>query len=281
MAVKMKTSKTIRRVVKTIIIAFLAILFLVPMLWMLSSSLKTTNRVFTTPFKWIPEDIRWVNYKTVWTSKSMPMLRVFYNSLFVSVVSTIGQLVFASMAAYAFARIKFKGSNILFLFFLASMMIPTQVTIIPRFMLFQSIGLYNSYWALILPAFFGASTIFFLRQAYLSLPGELFDAAKVDGASHWLTFGRITMPLTIAPMISMLVLSFVSMWNDYLNPLIFLTRPKLFMISQAIRWYMLDEVQRYELTMAAATSSILPIVIIFLFAQKYFIEGIASSGIKG
>jgi multiple sugar transport system permease protein len=278
---KKNTSSTINRAIKTVIIAFLALLFLIPMLWMISSSLKTTNRVFTSPFRWIPEDIRWVNYARVWKSKDMPMLRVFYNSLFISVVSTAGQLLFASMAAYAFSRIKFVGRNVLFILFLASMMIPTQVTIIPRFMLFRSIGLYNSFWALILPAFFGASTIFFLRQAYMSLPGELLDAAKVDGANHWLVFGRIMMPLTVAPMISMMVLSFVSMWNDYLNPLIFLTRPKVFVISQAIRWYMLDEVQRYELTMAVATSSILPIVIIFLFAQKYFIEGIAKSGIKG
>ncbi|MDX9985146.1 carbohydrate ABC transporter permease, partial [Sphaerochaeta sp.] len=174
-----------------------------------------------------------------------------------------------------------RGKHIIFMLFLASMMIPTQVTIIPRFMLFKTFGLYNSFWALILPALFGASTIFFLRQAHKSLPSELVDAAKVDGAGHVTIFARIMVPLTVPALVSMMILIFISTWNDYLNPLIFLTKPKLFTISQAIRWYMLDEHQRYELTMAVATSSIIPIVIIFLSSQKYFIEGIAKSGIKG
>lgn len=269
------------QITKTLIITLLAILFLLPMLWMISSSLKTTNEVFTSPFKWFPKDFRWVNYKQIWTSQDMPMLRVFYNTFFITAVSTAGRLIFASMAAYAFARINFKGKQVIFTLFLASMMIPPQVTIIPRFMLFRTVGLYNSFWALILPSLFGASAIFFLRQAHIGLPDELVDAAKVDGANHFTIFSRIMVPLTIPALVSMMVLSIVSIWNDYLNPLIFLTKPKLFTISQAIRWYMLDEYQRYELTMAAATSAIVPIIIIFIFCQKYFIEGIANSGIKG
>ncbi len=277
----MRRTELRSQIVHTILIALLALVFLFPMLWMISSSLKTTNQVFSTSFRWIPQVVKWENYATVWTSTDLPMLRVFYNSLYIAILSTLGQLLFASMAAYAFARINFAGKNILFILFLTSMMIPVQVTIIPRFMLFKTIGLYNSFWALILPALFGASTIFFLRQAHKGLPDELIDAARVDGANHLTIFGRIMVPLTIPSMISMMVLSFVSTWNDYLNPLIFLTKPKLFTVSQAVRWYMLDEVQRYELTMAAATSSIIPIIIIFLACQRYFIEGIAKSGIKG
>lgn len=277
----MRRTELRSQIVHTILIALLALVFLFPMLWMISSSLKTTNQVFSTSFRWIPQIVKWENYATVWTSTDLPMLRVFYNSLYIAILSTLGQLLFASMAAYAFARINFAGKNILFILFLTSMMIPVQVTIIPRFMLFKTIGLYNSFWALILPALFGASTIFFLRQAHKGLPDELIDAARVDGANHLTIFGRIMVPLTIPSMISMMVLSFVSTWNDYLNPLIFLTKPKLFTVSQAVRWYMLDEVQRYELTMAAATSSIIPIIIIFLACQRYFIEGIAKSGIKG
>jgi multiple sugar transport system permease protein len=277
----MRRTELRSQIVHTILIALLALVFLFPMLWMISSSLKTTNQVFSTSFRWIPQVVKWENYATVWTSTDLPMLRVFYNSLYIAILSTLGQLLFASMAAYAFARINFAGKNIFFILFLTSMMIPVQVTIIPRFMLFKTIGLYNSFWALILPALFGASTIFFLRQAHKGLPDELIDAARVDGANHLTIFGRIMVPLTIPSMISMMVLSFVSTWNDYLNPLIFLTKPKLFTVSQAVRWYMLDEVQRYELTMAAATSSIIPIIIIFLACQRYFIEGIAKSGIKG
>ncbi len=277
----MNKTRTAFRILNTMIIALFSLAFLIPMLWMISSSLKTTPQVFTYPFRWIPENIRWVNYKTVWTSKDLPMLRVFYNSMFITVVSTVGQLIFASMAAYAFARIEFKGKRFIFTMFLASMMIPVQVTIIPRFMMFKTVGLYNSLWALIIPSLFGASTIFFLRQAHLGLPNELVDAAKVDGANHATVFSLIMVPLTIPALVSMAVLSFISTWNEYLAPLIFLTKPKLYTVSQAVRWYMLDEVQRYELTMAAATSSIIPILIIFIFCQKYFIEGIATSGIKG
>ena len=277
----MNKTRTASRIINTVIIALFSVAFLLPMLWMISSSLKTTPQVFASPFRWIPKNIRWVNYTTVWTSRDLPMLRVFYNSLFITIVSTAGQLIFASMAAYAFARIEFQGKRFIFTMFLASMMIPVQVTIIPRFMMFKTIGLYNSLWALIIPSLFGASTIFFLRQAHLGLPDELIDAAKVDGASHPTVFSLIMVPLTIPALVSMAVLSFISTWNEYLAPLIFLTRPRLYTISQAVRWYMLDELQRYELTMAAATSSIIPILIIFIFCQRYFIEGIATSGIKG
>lgn len=266
--------------VKTVIVAIFALLFLFPLLWMISSSLKGTKDVFSSPFHWIPDPVKWDNYKTVWTSKDLPLLRVFGNSLFIAVIGTVGQLLFASMAAYAFARINFKGKDVVFTLFLSSMMIPTQVTIIPRFMMFKSLGLYNTPWALILPGLFSAATIFFLRQAHKGLPNELIDAAKVDGANHFTIFSTIMVPLTIPSMVSMFILAFISSWNDYLSPLIFLVKPKMYVISQAIRWYMLDEGQRYELTMATATSSIVPIVIIFLFSQKYFIEGIARSGMK-
>jgi len=266
--------------VKTVIVAIFALLFLFPLLWMISSSLKGTKDVFSSPFHWIPDPVKWDNYKTVWTSKDLPLLRVFGNSLFIAVIGTVGQLLFASMAAYAFARINFKGKDVVFMLFLSSMMIPTQVTIIPRFMMFKSLGLYNTPWALILPGLFSAATIFFLRQAHKGLPNELIDAAKVDGANHFTIFSTIMVPLTIPSMVSMFILAFISSWNDYLSPLIFLVKPKMYVISQAIRWYMLDEGQRYELTMATATSSIVPIVIIFLFSQKYFIEGIARSGMK-
>lgn len=277
----MKHKKNIgMKLLKTVIVALFAMLFLFPLLWMISSSLKGTKDVFTSPFRWIPDPVKWSNYKSVWTSHDLPLVRVFGNSLFISVVGTVGQLLISSMAAYAFVRIHFKGKGFIFTLFLSSMMIPTQVTIIPRFMLFKTIGLYNTPWALILPSLFGATSIFFLRQAHMALPNELVEAARVDGASHLTIFSMIMIPLTVPSMVSMFILSFITCWNDYLSPLIFLVKPKMYVISQAIRWYMLDESQRYELTMATATSSIVPILLIFLFSQKYFIEGIARSGMK-
>lgn len=268
------------KVLKTCLMCIFAVLFLFPLCWMVSSSLKGTVDVFASPYKWIPVPAKWSNYRMVWMNKDLPLLRVFGNSLFISIISTLGQLLFSSMAAYAFARIPFKGKHVIFTLFLSSMMIPSQVTIIPRFMMFKSIGLYNTPWSLILPGLFGASTIFFLRQAYIALPNDLMDAARIDGASHLKIFPIIMLPLTIPSLVSMLILSFISMWNDYLSPLIFLVKPRMYVISQAIRYWMLDEAQRYELTMATATSSIVPILIIFLAGQKYFIEGIATSGMK-
>jgi multiple sugar transport system permease protein len=267
-------------VAKTMILAFVALLFLFPLLWMISSSLKGTRDVFSSPFRWIVPPLRWSNYRMVWNSEELPLPHVFLNSIIVAVVASTVKLFFASLAAYAFARIEFCGKRIFFILILSSLMIPTQVTIIPRFMMFKTMGLYNTLWALILPELFGATAIFFLRQAYLALPRDLVDAAKVDGAGHWTIWLRIMLPLTVPSLVSMGILSFIGSWNDYLSPLIFLVKPKKYVISQAIRWWMLDEAQRYELTMATATSAIIPILIIFLFSQRYFVEGIARSGIK-
>ena len=267
--------------IKTIIVALCSILFVVPLIWMLLSSLKTTPEVFARPYHWLPKAFQWHNYADVWTNKQMPLLTAFGNSLYIVFFSIIGQLTIASFAAYAFARINFKGKGFIFLLFLSSMMIPSQVTIIPRFMLFKTIGLYNSLWAIILPNFFGATAIFLLRQFYIGLPDDLMEAARIDGAGHLRIFAQIMMPLTKAALVSLFILSFISSWNEYLSPLIFLTKPARFTVSQAIRWYMQDEDKQHNLTMAAAASAIIPVIVLFVFCQKYFVEGIATSGVKG
>jgi multiple sugar transport system permease protein len=161
------------------------------------------------------------------------------------------------------------------------MMMPTEVTIVPRFMLFRTLGLYNNHWSVILPHFFNASAIFMLRQFYKGLPDDLMEAAKIDGASHPQIFAQIMLPLTKSALISLAMLSFISCWNEYMTPLIFLAKKNLYTISQVIRWYMLDDLQRYDLNMAAATSAIIPVLFLFVFCQRYFVEGIATSGVKG
>lgn len=248
---------------------------------MILSSLKTTNEVFSRPFHWLPAVFQWKNYKMVWTDQTVNMLRSYWNTFKITMLGTVCQLLFASMAGYAFAKIPFKGKNVVFLLFLSSMMVPSQVTIIPRYMLFKTVGLYNNHWSIILPMWFGATAIFMLRQFYIGLPNDLMEAAKIDGAGHFRIFVQIMMPLTKAAMVSLFILAFIGSWNEYLSPLIFITDTQKYTISQAIRWYMLDDLQRYELTMAAATSSIVPVVILFLFCQKYFVEGIATTGVKG
>jgi len=277
----MKNRETFWAVIKTVVLGLLSIGFLLPMIWMITSSLKNTNEVFAVDWKWLPEVFRWDNYVTVWTDPEVSMLNAYANTGFITIVSTAAQLLIASMAAYAFAKINFKGKGVVFTMFLATMMMPTEVTIVPRFILFKTVGLYNNLWAVILPHFFNATSIFMLRQFYIGLPDDLMEAAKIDGAGHPMIFVRILMPLTKSALISLMVLSFISCWNEYLAPLIFLVKKNLYTISQVIRWYMLDDLQRYDLNMAAATSAIIPVVILFIICQRYFVEGIATSGIKG
>ena len=277
----MKRREAIVATIKTIVLALISLAFLLPLIWMVTSSLKSTNEVFSGNWQWLPTVWRWDNYATVWTDPEVSMLNAYANTAFITVISTVCQLVIASMAAYAFAKINFKGKGVVFAMFLATMMMPTEVTIVPRFILFKTVGLYNNLWAIILPHFFNATSIFMLRQFYISLPDDLMEAAKIDGAGHARIFSQILMPLTKSSLISLMVLSFISCWNEYMAPLIFLVKKPLYTISQVIRWYMLDDLQRYDLNMAAATSAIIPVVILFIFCQKYFVEGIASSGIKG
>lgn len=275
------THQKIVAIIRTVFIGVIAVFFTIPLIWMVCTSLKTIPEVFAKDWKWLPAVPQWKNYAFVWTNGHAPMFRSFFNSFFVVIWSIVGQLSFASIAAYAFAKIDFKGKNALFALFLSSMMIPGQVTIIPRFMLFKTIGLYNSLWAIILPNFFGATTMFMLRQFYMGLPDDLVEAAKMDGAGHFRIFAQIMLPLTKAAVVSMVILSFISSWNEYLSPLIFLIDEKKFVVSQIIRWYMEEDSDPTHWIMAASTLSLIPTLILFVSCQKHFVEGIASSGVKG
>ena len=277
----MKKNERAAAIVRTIVVSLIAVLFVVPLVWMVLSSLKTAPEVFARPFHWLPARVQWQNYATVWMNKEASMLRAFANTLYIALFSIIGQMFISSLAAYSFAKINFKGKQVVFMLFLSSMMVPSQLTIIPRFMLFKTIGLYNNLWTIILPAFFGATSIFMLRQFYMGLPNDLIEAAKIDGAGHLRIFLRIMLPLTKAALMSLIILAFISSWNEYMAPLIFLVKKELYTVSQNIQWYMLDEFKKHNLTMAAATSAIVPVVILFIVGQKYFVEGIATSGVKG
>lgn len=277
----MKKNERAAAIVRTIVVSLIAVLFVVPLVWMVLSSLKTAPEVFARPFHWLPARVQWQNYATVWMNEEASMLRAFANTLYIALFSIVGQMFISSLAAYSFAKINFKGKQVVFMLFLSSMMVPSQLTIIPRFMLFKTIGLYNNLWAIILPAFFGAASIFMLRQFYMGLPNDLIEAAKIDGAGHLRIFLRIMLPLTKAALMSLIILAFISSWNEYMAPLIFLVKKELYTVSQNIQWYMLDEFKEHNLTMAAATSAIVPVVILFIVGQKYFVEGIATSGVKG
>ena len=266
---------------KTVIFFIVGLAFLLPLFWMISASLKTPGEMFAKDFKWIPEDPRWQNYVRVWTDSEVNMTNGFLNSAIISVSSIIVALAFSSLAAYAFAKVDFKGKNFVFMLFLSTMMIPTEVTIIPRFMIFHKLGLYNNLMSVILPHWFAPSAIFMLRQFYMGLPTDLMEAAKIDGAGHPRIFAQVMMPLTKTALVSQCVLLFVSTWNEYLAPLIFLANRQLYTASLVVKYQVFDEAAGVDMLMAAASSAIIPTVIIFMFCQRYFVEGIATSGVKG
>lgn len=266
---------------KTVIFFIVGLAFLLPLFWMISASLKTPGEMFAKDFKWIPANPQWKNYKQVWTDAEVNMTNGFINSAIISVSSIIVALAFSSLAAYAFAKVDFKGKNFVFMLFLSTMMIPGEVTIIPRFMIFHKIGLYNNLMSIILPHWFAPSAIFMLRQFYMGLPTDLMEAAKIDGAGHPRIFAQVMMPLTKTALVSQCVLLFVSTWNEYLAPLIFLANRQLYTASLVVKYQVFDEAAGTDMLMAAATSAIIPTVIIFMFCQRYFVEGIATSGVKG
>jgi len=275
----MKKTKRIKWI-NTVWVTACGLVFLLPLLWMISSSLKTGPEVFSTDFSFLPKIFQWDNYVRIWTDAKVPFWRLYANSLLVAVLGTAGQVIVSSMAGYAFGKIHFRGKNILFILMMVTMMIPSQVTIIPRYMLFYSMGLYDTLWSLILPALFNITSIFLLRQFYMGLPNELMEAAKLDGATHLQIWWRIMLPLTKPAMVTVTVLAFITSWNEYLNALIFLPSNQNYTVSLGIQYWM-QMTDEYNLMMAAAASAIVPVIVLFLFTQRYFVESIAKTGVKG
>ena len=275
----MKKKTEAKKFVTTVIIGAISVLFVLPLIWMISSSLKPNYEIFNYPIRWIPLPPMVQNYTTIWTDESMPFGLMYLNSLKIALLTIAGKVVISSAAAYAFSKMRFPGKNIVFICFLGSMMIPAQVTILPRFVLFKELGLYNTHSSLILPALFDVSAIFLLRQFYNAVPTELCESAVIDGASHLRIWTQIIVPLTKAPMASLAILALVSAWNDYFNPLIFIVSKNKYTVSLGINNYTADIY--VNLGLAASVSAILPILTLYIFCQKYFVQSIASSGIKG
>lgn len=275
----MKKRKLTVKIFWTVIIGVISILFLLPLIWMVSSSFKPVYSIYDFPIEWIPKHPMVQNYVEVWTDPKIPFGRLYLNSVKISVITIVGQLLVSSAAAYAFSKMRFPGKNIVFMLFMATMMIPGQVTILPRFVLFKEIGLYNTHASLILPAVFSVSSIFMLRSFYNNIPNDLSESAVIDGASHLRIWMQIIMPLSKAPMATLAILALVSSWNDYFNPLIFIPDYKKFTVSLGVKHLAGDT--NVNLGLAASVSAILPILILYVFCQKYFVQSIASSGIKG
>ncbi|WP_424449015.1 carbohydrate ABC transporter permease [Microbacterium arborescens] len=253
---------------------------LLPFFWMIMSSLKTANEVFSVPIQWIPEVFVWQNYVDIWNQSGM--LTWIRNTLVLAVVVTFLQVLTGSFAAYGFARIRFPGRDVLFLAYIGTIAVPWQSYMIPQFILLSNVKVSNTLWAIILIQAFGAFGVFLMKQFYETIPEELSEAARLDGLSEYGIWRRIMLPLSVPALASLTLLTFVNTWNDYLGPLIYLRNPDLWTIQLGLKSFVSNLYDtNYALLFAGLVISVVPIALIFLLGQKYFVEGIATSGMKG
>lgn len=266
-----------------VVLVLVSVPFILPALWMFVTSLATSDQVFVYPPRFFPVQWEWGNYARVF--EMQPFAQQFFNSLYIAVIVAAGTVFFASLAGYAFARLRFPGQGILFLVLMTGFFIPEEVTIIPLYRLVAGLGLVNTHWPLIiLPIFSGGGVIatFIMRQAFLSLPRELEDAARIDGLGWFRTFWTIAFPL-VAPSVSVIViLSSLGSWNMFLEPLVFLRDPNLFTLPLALTFFQSATGEKiWNVQMAATVLSVLPIIIVFIAAQRQIISGLTSGSIKG
>lgn len=272
-----------RRLSKTVIyilLILLSVIFIIPFVWLVSSSLKTNADIFVTPPKWIPDPPIWKNYPDV--IHAVPFWNFVLNSLKIGGFVLIGHVFSSALVAYGFARLNAPGKNILFLLLLATMMLPGQVTMIPMYVMFSKVGWVNTHLPLIVPAFAGSAFyIFLMRQFFAGIPVSLDEAAKIDGASHFKIFWKIILPMSKPVLITVALFSFVGSWNDFMGPLIYLNSVEKFTMGIGLNMFKGQFTQNWNYTMAFNVMMILPILLIFFFAQKKFIQGIVITGVKG
>ena len=270
----------VRRVLLYTGLGAAAAALLLPFYWMVVSSLKRSNDVFTIPIHWWPKTIVWQNYLAIWQKADMTTwLR---NTLLLSVIVTILQVLTGSFAAYGFSKVRFPGRDFLFICYIGTIAVPWQSYMIPQFILLSNFKVSNTLWSIILLQAFGAFGVFLMKQFYETIPEELSEAARLDGLSEYGIWRRIMLPLSIPALASLTLLTFVNTWNDYLGPLIYLRNPDLWTIQLGLKSFVSNLYDtNYALLFAGLTISVIPIAIIFLLGQKYFVEGIATSGLKG
>lgn len=274
-----KTRKVFSQFLTYAFLVITAFIMLVPFAWMLSSSLKLNKDVFIFPIQWIPENPRWSNYVEIWTT--IPLARFIFNTVKLTVIITLLQLFTSSFAAYAFAKLDFKFKNSLFLGYIATIAMPWHVYMVPQFIMMRSFGLNNTHLSLIFLQAFSAFGVFLMRQFYQSVPDELCEAARIDGMNEYMIYGRIMLPLSKPALSTLVIFTFVTVWNDFLGPMIYLTRQNLKTIQIGLRMFISQFSAEYGLIMAASVVVLIPVVIVFLALQKFFVQGIANTGLKG
>ncbi|MET8260328.1 carbohydrate ABC transporter permease [Micromonospora sp. NPDC005205] len=252
---------------------------LLPFFWMVVASLKTNNDVFTIPITWLPDPVVWRNYVDIWQRSDLTTW--LGNTLLLSVIVTFLQVFTGSFAAYGFARVRFPGRNLLFLAYVGTIAVPWQSYMIPQFILMSKLHLSNTLWSIVAIQAFGAIGVFLMKQFYETIPEELSEAARVDGLSEYGIYRRIILPLSRPALASLALLTFTTTWNDYLGPLIYLRSPELRTVQLGLNTFISQYNAEYALIMTGSVLSVLPVAVIFLLGQRYFIEGVASTGLKG
>lgn len=251
----------------------------IPLAWTISTSLKSVGQVYLFPPAWIPDPIRWQNYREAVTA--IPFMRYFLNTAIITIAAIIGKVLSVTLVAFSFSRLRWWGRDVLFLVMLSTLMLPPHVTLIPQFILFKRLGWIDTFLPLIVPEFFGGPFLTFLvRQFFMALPRELDDAARIDGCSSLGVYWRIIMPLSMPAVIAVIILVFNNTWNDFLHPLIYLQSQEHFTLALGLRLFQGEASTSWHLLMAASLLSMLPVLILFFGAQRYFIQGVVFTGVK-
>ena len=281
----MSSRKLLNQILLYTVAILAAIAFSLPFFWTVSSSFKSAAEIVVFPPKIFPERLRWENYADVFLLA--PFARFIWNTVYVTALAMIGQILSSAVVAFGFSRFRFPGREFLFFLVLSTMMLPWQVTIVPTFLLFRYFKMINTYWPLILPSYLGGGAffIFLLRQFFLSIPRDLDEAAKLDGASSFRIFWSIVLPLSGPALATVAIFSFLQHWNEFIGPLIFLNSPEKFTVSIGLRYFVSNTFEgdqpRDAILMAASLIVALPALILFFMAQRYFVRGIVTTGLKG
>lgn len=274
-----KKQNPILRALLYVLLIVLTVITLLPLVWMLSASLKLDSEVFTIPIKWIPETFHWDNYLKVW--QKIPFGLFTFNSAKLTVIITIIQVFTCSFAAYGFTKCHFRGRDTLFLCYVATIAIPWQIYMLPQYSMMQKFGLVDTHLGYIMLQAFAAFGVFLLRQFYQGIPNELLEAARIDGLSEYGIYGRIVLPLSKPALTTLTIFTFVTVWNDFMGPMIYFNSEANKTIPLGIRMFLGQYSTSYELIMAASVLSLIPIFAVYVPCQRFFVQGIATSGLKG
>lgn len=275
----MSAKRKATKVILYVLLICLGVAMLVPFYWMVISSLKLNKDVFSIPMRWWPETIHLENYSVIWDK--LPLVIFFKNTAKLTIITTIVQLCTSCFAAYGFTKCKFVGRDLIFLMYVTTIAVPWQVYMVPQFIMMRGMGMNDTHMAIICLQAFSAFGVFMMRQFYQGIPDELCEAARIDGMSEYKIYSKVMLPLSKPALSTLTIFTFVATWNDFLGPMIYLKTESKKTLQIGLRMFISQYSSEYGLIMAASVLSLIPVLIVFLSLQKYFVEGIAATGVKG